>query len=879
MDAKRTVARGIARTMPGVHGTSRRRGRPRRRLGGESAPRARLTERALHGLFVVVVSGSVLALGSVHPPAIVALAVLSASGGVLAARAVGSAALFTAPTLLLLGLSAYSLLQAVPLPMAVLEALQPSGADTWARALRPFGEPAPTWASVSLDPAASVIEATKWASYSCVCSMATAIAAKSGARWVAGTLFASGLIVALVTLAHGLVDAERVYGVYEPTFSATRWRVGPLLNPNNLAGYSNLAILAGAGILVRSGRMRYRWPLLCAAAALLACIVLAASRAGLASLLFGAAALVVLLRRVETRGAPVIRTRWLAAGAAGTFAVAVSFALLASQERTTADVLERNVEKVEMWKSIPALLRDHAAFGVGRGAFASVFPAYRVGPEDYLYAHAENFALQWLAEWGVPAALLAFLALAFSLRPRKLKIQRSPTAAALWVAIVVVFVHNLADLGLEVPAVGVAVFAALGALWGVRGAPRGEDDKPRRMRYLAPAVTGVAALFMLTGSLRDLPAEKARVADAYRTLDPRVPAELDAFMSAVRTAMSRHPADPYFPRLGAVALHRAGRAGAVAFIGRALERGPRSARNHYTLALILARRGAQEQALMELRLAATYYPGLSGRVARIALAITSDAERLERVIPEGPIGALVAVALARRAVGEERGALRERLLELATLRDPRSVSALVARAEEEIHAMSDGRCEGRRTTCEDQLARLLRTLAALGKRDSAATMARAKIKVALGQTEEAVNLLISECPGMRIAERGACVRVALQAALASDSEVLLSTVERQLGPVACYGPEACANLHTWVGDQLAAKGHWDLALGRYERALREQSSDERAARAANAAMRAGSFTRALELLQALSRRHPENPKYHQQMERARAGLLRVSKPP
>jgi tetratricopeptide (TPR) repeat protein len=859
--------------MPEVVG--RRRRRERRRQGRAFWEGAEW--RALHALFVLAVCGSVLALGSVHPPVIIVLAVLSAAGAVLGNRLMPDRGL-RLPTILLLALGGYSLLQAIPLPMALLDVLTPAGAGVWSRSLHAFDAPPPAWASLSLDPGASILEATKWATYACVFLMGAAIAAKSGARWVAATLFASGLVVALVTVAHGLADAERVYGVYEPTFSATRWRVGPLLNPNTLSGYSNLAIVAGAALLVRSDGTKHRWLLAAGVCALVACVVLAASRAGVASLLLGAVALVLVLRANAKRGAPVIGTRWLVAGVAGTFAIAVSFALLAARERTTAEILERNIEKVQMWKTIPAVVRDHPWFGIGRGAFESVFSAYRVGPEDYVYAHAENFVLQWVSEWGVPVTVAAVCAIALALRPRTLGVWRSPTAAGLWVAIIVVFVQNLADLGLEVPAVGVAVFAALGGLWGARPR-RSHLSEPATWRgFVVPAVCSSIALLALAAALPGLASDKARIADAYEALDPKDAGGVDAFVASVRRAMKRHPADPYFPRVGAVALLRAGRPGSLPLIARALERGPESARNHYTLALILARYGAKEQALMELRWAATYYPGLSDRVARAALGMTQEFDPLSRVVPEGQSGALVAVALATHATGNDRSSLRERLLELATQRDPGSVATWAAAAGEWTRAMSEGRCTERRKQCEDHLAEIDRQLASVGARDPEAVMNRARIQLALGRAQEAIDVLVGECPVMPLAKRTPCVRLALQAALDSGSDDLLIKVEGKLGPIACYGPEACAQNHTWLGDQLATRKRWDGALVQYERALKELPSDERASRVAGAALQMGAYGRAVELLASLTRKDPKNAKYHQQMAQARAGLMRTPSP-
>src|SRR5882724_4401501 len=99
------------------------------------------------------------------------------------------------------------------------------------------------------------------------------------------------------------------------------------------------------------------------------------------------------------------------------------------------------------------LIRDHFLFGVGRGSFESVFPAYRSVPGNVVFTHAENFPAQWLAEWGFPVALLAMVGFAWCMRPRATGIHRNTPAASVAVGIAIVLLQNLFDLGMEIPSV------------------------------------------------------------------------------------------------------------------------------------------------------------------------------------------------------------------------------------------------------------------------------------------------------------------------------------------------------------------------------------------------------------------------------------------
>ena len=67
-------------------------------------------------------------------------------------------------------------------------------------------------------------------------------------------------------MAHRLVGASSVFGVYAPVGEFAPEKLGPLLNPNNLAGYMNVAVFCGFGLIVMRRpplpclpMLRYRW--------------------------------------------------------------------------------------------------------------------------------------------------------------------------------------------------------------------------------------------------------------------------------------------------------------------------------------------------------------------------------------------------------------------------------------------------------------------------------------------------------------------------------------------------------------------------------------------------------------------------------------------
>ena len=130
--------------------------------------------------------------------------------------------------------------------------IAPANADVWARSLLPFGE-RPAWGSISLDPGASLVEALKWLTYASTFFAASVLGARRGTQLVLALVVSSATLLAVVTVSNGLLDARKVFGVYEPTSQFLPHHVGPLLNANNLAGYLTLGAITGVGLmLVRS---------------------------------------------------------------------------------------------------------------------------------------------------------------------------------------------------------------------------------------------------------------------------------------------------------------------------------------------------------------------------------------------------------------------------------------------------------------------------------------------------------------------------------------------------------------------------------------------------------------------------------------------------
>ncbi|EYF03257.1 O-antigen polymerase family protein [Chondromyces apiculatus DSM 436] len=784
-----------------------------------------------------------------------------------------------APVLALLALSLVCLLQTVPLPLSWLARLAPTTADVWSRALLPLGEAPPPHAPLSLDPGATLVEALRWATYAGVFHAAATTARRRGAAWGIALVFASALAAALTTLAHGLAGATHVFGLYAPRFPAAPWHVGPLLNPNNLAGYLDLGAFCGVGLYLMRRPLLPRWLVAAGVALLIAIAFTSASRAGLAVIPIGAALLVALLARRSARhGTDIPASRRALVGlAAVALGGGASLALLGSSTMTWMELGERDISKLDLFRSILPMLADYPWFGVGRGAFESVYPAYRFASGNVVFTHAESFPLQWAAEWGLPLAALSLAGLALLLRPARLGVPRSAVATGAWVGVVALLLQNLADLALEVPAIPIAVATVCGSLWGDprrrglssrsdprRTASRASDPSApdalphplQRFARLALVVGGAIALMgaaLLRGT-PDLDADRALTRAAFASWRPTDdPAPVRA---SLRAAMHRHPADPYFPLLGALLAFQSDRESPMPWLQRTLERSQRSGRAHLLLAEVLAAEGATTQALLELRFALDDDPELTTQSAQLAVRWTRNLDDLLRAVPEGKRGTLLLTAYARRLdrPGEEDARLRA--AQEALRRDPEALDPRWVIGDVLLGALTGGpaapRCEGpQRATCVTDIETQARMIEAGASNSWLAPDLRARLLMAEGRPAQAEQLLAESCN--RVLERASCLRLRVQAAAASDLPPRVAAATRDLLGEACGPPATCARAATWLGDLMASRKAWGTALSHYERAVTEEASDLRWEKLAEAAANAGSLVRAVEALEKVRR--------------------------
>jgi hypothetical protein len=834
--------------------TGRRRSKRRRRVHRRPSPvRVFGRVQADECAFVLVLVGAALAVGTVHVPVLLVVATAAMLSTALTLYSNGLPGGRIPPIAAITAmLAAYSAFQAIPLPFGLLTRLSPLTADIWARSLLPAGAGAPAFASLSLDPGASCVEALKWWTYSLTFISAASFGARRGVTGGALVVLGSAVVVAGCTIGHGLLGATRVFGIYAPSFGGNGWGVGPLLNPNNLASYLNFGALAGLGLIACRPPPLPRWLIAVAVATLVSISVHTGSRAALVALVASSLLLAILLRDHARFSGPsepgdrrgIRLALGLAAGAG------IVFTVLSSTSMTAHLLTDRSFKKFEVALAARPMVGDFPWFGVGRGAFESVFSAYRLGADNTVYSHPENFVVQWVTEWGLPVSIALLCALAWLLRPAAWGTRVNAAACGLLAGFAGLFLQNFADLGTEITGVAIMAWAVAGMVWGDHTSDVGVEARFSRKRslVLSGALAGGVVLLACSTAfgLKTVGLDRKLIRTS-RPSDARDALLLDEFGNNLKQAISRHPAEPFFPREGALVAMRSGAQNPVPWIQRALERGMMSGRTHYLAAGFLGSHGIRHQALLELKLAVNYDMGGLTRTAGIlAVRITKSHEELLLAVPDGAAGAGMLQSIAH-ALPRPYEPMAFRLLEEATDRNANALGAQISLINWLLRDLEvegiDGRCGGeRRLVCQKAVLQHIAQVAAYEPTSQDPLQLEARLLLVTGRPGAAARLLGAKCPLLQ--PRNGCMNLWLQAVARTHDMDELHRVAKLVEREGCSDSKRCAATYTSIGDLLSHVQNREAALEYYERAATEEPTRQRWFRVGQVAASVGAHAEA-----------------------------------
>jgi tetratricopeptide (TPR) repeat protein len=798
-----------------------------------------------------------------------------ALGGLVALGAAGSVQRWPAAVWMLLGLGAYSALQCIPVPPAMLSTLDARTARIWSDA-HELIDAAGTWAPLSLEPESTRLEATKWVGYAALWALAARFVRHYGLRAALAWIWTLALVIAALSALHQHLDASRVYGVYQPVL-ATGPRIGPLLNPNNLAGLLNLGALCALGwALHPRGTPAQTATGVLGAATLSASSLMSGSRGGAAAIAIALAVYAGVLLwmrrgRVDRAGALAMTLAVMLGG---------TFFFLGLNRSLATELLSEDSSKLELLSAAAGVATEHPLFGVGRGAMGPELGRLfegSSGAQDVVFVHAENWPLEWLAGWGLLVGGASVLGVLWAMRPRA-GVFKDACRAGAYLALLVVLLQNLVDLGLEIPGVAapcVFVLAALcvSASSNAEAANGGQPSLlPKSVRHAdrrwAAWSLGLAALLAGAWTLIDEPrlAEVERL-ELHDTLESASSA--DEREQAVYQALSRHPGDAYVMRLGALTLLDRRDTATLRWLNQALLQRPGAGRTYLLLAETLGRMGRTKQAVLALRQGLTLQPDLAGPAARWALA--NAPQDVEAMVPEGPARTRVLLALASHA---KTAAARLHWTELARGNRPTETNHLaVASATLDAMVAKQPPCSEAPQACRAKVHDALDHARETGATDLDLLLVRARLLSLESKEREAYESLKRLCP--QHPNPAKCRTLMLQTAAALGDEALSETKPLFLD-ANCNSPTRCASAHRQLAALYRSKQRWLPALEHSQMAAKLAPSWAAWLEAAQLAARAGQQERArLHLERAARLAKDEDPSVRERIESVRKQLLRA----
>lgn len=680
------------------------------------------------------------------------------------------------------------LVQLAPMPLRWLAALSPGAHAVYDVALRDPG----AWVRASLDWPATAHEALKLcALFSIAVAAPSLFATPRRLRELLLFVTAAGLGVLAIGLGNAFVDPRAL----DPHGGGMHTS---FLNPNHAAsflGFSSFAALAAA-FSAADGR---KWLLFMASALLAGGVALTMSRAGIAAFVL---VFVLFLALAIARG---LLARRLLLVLAAVVATGGTVAMYAGADSLATELLSLRTpgfNKAELWRVVPPMLRDHWFFGIGRGAFASVYDRYDATSFDLVFSHLENEPLQTLVDFGVIAGglLLLGLAVAFARAVRRGLTDATKLAAAAGLAFV--GLHNCIDFGLFLTGISLpatALLAVLARSGGDAGRrPTAQllaalQDLPAR-RWL-PALALCSCLVIVSAVAR--PAVRYRGDDDARRLrllfDARDSLD-DEVEAAVRTLVLRHPADYLLPLIAAEEALRDGvpNKSISAWINHALFVAPRRAVTHRMAGVMLMRTGHRAQALVEYRLALGLAPNLAGALVDELLASGGTWADVAALRPEAPA---TRTALAQRLADRQQHAHALSLLDDLVAAEPtdRGAVALAARCELALGHLDRAQALAARleAAAPDETAAYLMQ-SDVASRAGRVDAAIAVLERAIGRVGEAEELLRAKLNlHLRLRQHDAARRIATlmlqrarDASRASEAHATLAEIHREEGELA-----------------------------------------------------------------------------------------------
>lgn len=837
-------------------------------------------------LFAIAIAGSALAVGSVHTVVLcIITGILAIAACITWWRAEPIYVRRVATLLLWLGtaLTLYTAFQCMPLPVSLLGKFAPYNADVWSRALDPLRAAGPRWAPISLDPIATHIEVLKGVAYLLAFLTALRVArSREGIAFLSLMMIATGVALAVAALLHPAFGARKLYGLYEPGPGIDERHLAPLMNPNNLAGYLNIAFcLALAAVL--SQQPRVPRPIMAAVVLLLGATQLwVASRSGVVAMGLGGVVVVAITRFANRRRRRVaVASLSIASGAAA--AVGAAMVALGGSEQASNELFVSDVSKLQMFDHVMRMLPAVKWVGCGRGAFETVYPAFRdFGAGYVMFTHPENVVAQWTLEWGAIVGGLGLVTIAFALRPTAV-LARSTSAAGAWAAVVAMAVQNLGDLGTEIPGLMLACVVC-GAIV-VAGSP-GREPRSAVERWSArPSYVAVLALIAAVAAIAmGTRAIGVSVSDDRRAMHAEamnVASSAAATHARVCAAILRHPAEPYLPFAVALRAQTFRDDASLPWLEATLARAEMYGPAHLLLARALWRK-APAQARLEYRLFSQQSPELAWVGLKESPGLVGGFDDAMELVPDGAAGVVVLDRLAA-SLAERLPATRVRLDQELLARAPATSAALARMARD---AVQDVEARAGAPWCDEPPARAacVREAEGLIERERTAApdrcdayMLEARLHIASSDPGRALDDLGRAVELVK--DRVPCLKEFIGLADRAGDLARAEAALDEIVNAGCAEDGECVQNLIWAAERQEGRGNAPKALALYRRAADLAPDNDAILEAcARLAAQIGLHAEAAEDYDRLARKHPDDLRWAKAADAEKLEALRSPTP-
>jgi O-antigen ligase len=144
---------------------------------------------------------------------------------------------------------------------------------------------------------------------------------------------------------------------------------------------------------------------------------------------------------------------------------------------------EASLKRAEVWNDSAAIVKDHLLFGTGLGTFQNSYPQYQSHSSTTFYDHAHNDYVELLTDTGLAGFILAgalavtlFSMLFINWQKRHSTYAKTIGAAGL-ASVLAISVHSFTDFNLHIPANAMLLAVVAGITYSVIMRKEGEQSK------------------------------------------------------------------------------------------------------------------------------------------------------------------------------------------------------------------------------------------------------------------------------------------------------------------------------------------------------------------------------------------------------------------